>query len=88
MEEERIERGATICKPYRYHHQSGAKTTKEYKVPKGLKKKIFDNIMTNTELILNMLAEVIYQGYISRQPTPKDFEESKKQPNKVVMLPR
>ena len=32
------------------------KTTKEYKVLKGLKKNLRDN-MTNTELILNMLAE-------------------------------
>ena len=33
------------------------KTTKEYKVLKGLKKENLRDNMTNTELILNMLAE-------------------------------
>jgi BRO family, N-terminal domain len=53
------------------------KTTKEYKILKGLKKEnLWDN-MTNTELILNMLAEASTKD-ISQAVNPKDFEESKK----------
>lgn len=53
------------------------KTTKEYKVLKGLKKENLRDNMTNTELILNMLAEASTKD-ISAAVNPKDFEESKK----------
>ena len=53
------------------------KTTKEYKVLKGLKKENLRDNMTNTELILNMLAEASTKD-ISVAVNPKDFEESKK----------
>jgi len=53
------------------------KTTKEYKVFKGLKKENLRDNMTNTELILNMLAEASTKD-ISAATEPKDFEESKK----------
>ncbi len=53
------------------------KTTKEYKVLKGLKKENLRDNMTNTELILNMLAEASTKD-ISAATNPKDFEASKK----------
>jgi hypothetical protein len=53
------------------------KTTKEYKVLKGLKKENLRDNMTNTELILNMLAEASTKD-ISEAVNPKGFEESKK----------
>ena len=53
------------------------KTTKEYKVLKGLKKENLRDNMTNTELILNMLAEASTKD-ISVAVNPKDFEASKK----------
>ncbi|MBI1779869.1 MAG: Bro-N domain-containing protein [Sphingobacteriales bacterium] len=53
------------------------KTTKEYKILKGLKKENLRDNMTNTELILNMLAEASTKD-ISEATNPKDFEESKK----------
>lgn len=53
------------------------KTTKEYKVFKGLKKENLRDNMTNTELILNMLAEASTKD-ISQAVEPKNFEESKK----------
>ncbi len=53
------------------------KTTKEYKVLKGLKKENLRDNMTNTELILNMLAEASTKD-ISAAVNPKDFNESKK----------
>ncbi|WP_026904858.1 BRO-N domain-containing protein [Pedobacter glucosidilyticus] len=53
------------------------KSTKEYKVFKGLKKENLRDNMTNTELILNMLAEASTKD-ISQATNPKDFEESKK----------
>jgi hypothetical protein len=53
------------------------KTTKEYKVLKGLKKENLRDNMTNTELILNMLSEASTKD-ISAATNPKDFEESKK----------
>ncbi len=53
------------------------KSTKEYKVLKGLKKENLRDNMTNTELILNMLAEASTKD-ISAATNPKDFEESKK----------
>ncbi len=52
------------------------KTTKEYKVFKGLKKENLRDNMTNTELILNMLAEASTKD-ISAAVNPKDFDESK-----------
>ena len=51
-------------------------TTKEYKVLKGLKKENLRDNMTNTELILNMLAEASTKD-ISAATNPKDFEASK-----------
>lgn len=53
------------------------KTTKEYKVLKGLKKENLRDNMTNTGLILNMLAEASTKD-ISAAIHPKDFEESKR----------
>jgi hypothetical protein len=53
------------------------KTTKEYKVLKGLKKENLRDNMSNTELILNMLAEASTKD-ISAATNPRDFEESKK----------
>jgi uncharacterized protein (UPF0147 family) len=52
------------------------KTTKEYKMLKGLKKENLRDNMTNTELILNMLAEASTKE-ISVAVNPKDFEDSK-----------
>ena len=52
------------------------KTTKEYKVLKGLKKQNLRDNMTNTELILNMLAEASVKD-ISEAVEPKNFTESK-----------
>ena len=53
------------------------KTTKEYKILKGLKKENLRDNMTNTELILNMLAEASTKD-ISQAVNPKGFEQSKK----------
>lgn len=53
------------------------KTTKEYKVLKGLKKENLRDNMTNTELILNMLAEASAKD-ISQATNPETFEENKK----------
>jgi len=66
------------------------KTTKEYKVLKGLKKENLRDNMTNTELILNMLAEASTKD-ISEATDPKDFKESKdvaKQGGNVAKLAR
>ena len=52
------------------------KTTKEYKVFKGLKKENLRDNMTNTELILNMLAEASTKD-ISQAVQPETFEENK-----------
>ncbi len=52
------------------------KTTKEYKILKGLKKENLRDNMTNTELILNMLAEASTKD-ISQSVKPKNFKESK-----------
>ena len=56
------------------------KTTKEYKILKGLKKENLRDNMTNTELILNMLAEASTKD-ISQAVNPTTFEESKKVAN-------
>jgi len=53
------------------------RTTKEYKILKGLKKENLRDNMTNTELILNMLAEASTKD-ISEVVVPENFEESKK----------
>ena len=53
------------------------KTTKEYKTLKGLKKENLRDNMTNTELILNMLAEASTKD-ISQAVQPNSFEENKK----------
>ena len=53
------------------------KTTKEYKILKGLKKENLRDNMTNTELILNMLAEASTKD-ISQAVNPETFGESKK----------
>lgn len=53
------------------------KTTKEYKVLKGLKKENLRDNMTNTELILNMLAEASAKD-ISQSANPETFEENAK----------
>jgi hypothetical protein len=53
------------------------KTTKEYKVLKGLKKENLRDNMTNIELILNMLAEASTKD-ISAATNPETFEDSKK----------
>jgi hypothetical protein len=53
------------------------KTSKEYKILKGLKKENLRDNMTNTELILNMLAEASTKD-ISAAVNPKDFQASKK----------
>lgn len=52
------------------------RTTKEYKVLKGLKKENLRDNMTNTELILNMLAEASTKD-ISQATDPGSFNESK-----------
>lgn len=52
------------------------KTTKEYKILKGLKKENLRDNMTNTELILNMLAEASTKD-ISEAINPTSFDESK-----------
>lgn len=51
------------------------KTTKEYKILKGLKKENLRDNMSNTELILNMLAEASTTD-ISSVVKPKDFDKS------------
>ena len=53
------------------------KTTKDYKVLKGLKKENLRDNMTNTELILNMLAEASTKD-ISQAVNPETFEAGKK----------
>ncbi|MDY6215866.1 BRO family protein [Actinobacillus porcinus] len=53
------------------------KTTKEYKQFKGLKKENLRDNMTNTELILNMLAEASVKD-ISQAVNPETFEKNQK----------
>ncbi len=52
-------------------------STKEYKTLKGLKKENLRDNMTNTELILNMLAEASTKD-ISQATDPTNFDENKK----------
>jgi hypothetical protein len=61
------------------------KTTKEYKILKGLKKENLRDNMTNTELILNMLAEASTKD-ISQATNPETFEAGKKVASKAAML--
>jgi len=58
-------------------HAWSDKTTKEYKTLKGLKKENLRDNMTNTELILNMLAEASTKD-ISQVVAPKTFRENQK----------
>jgi len=53
------------------------KSTKEYKVLKGLKKENLRDHMTNTELILNMLAEVATTD-IAKEKNPQGMTEATK----------
>lgn len=53
------------------------KTTKEYKMLKGLKKESLRDNMTNTELILNMLAEASTKD-ISRATNPETLRKVQK----------
>ncbi len=63
-------------------------TTREYKKHKGLKKENLRDNMTNTELVLNMLAEVAATD-ISIVRKPKNFNESAvKLPKKVRKRPK
>ena len=48
------------------------KTTKEYKILKGLKKENLRDNMTNTELILNMLSRSFHQRYFAGRKS-KEF---------------
>ena len=52
------------------------KTTKEYKIFKGLKKENLRDNMTNLELVLTMLAEATTTE-ISKEKIPKTFSDSK-----------
>jgi len=66
------------------------KSTKEYKIFKGLKKENLRDNMTNTELILNMLAEVSTKD-ISQVVEPETFDENiqvAKQGGKVARVAR
>jgi len=66
------------------------KSTKEYKQFKGLKKENLRDNMTNTELILNMLAEVSTKD-ISQAIEPETFDENiqvAKQGGKVARVAR
>jgi hypothetical protein len=53
------------------------RTTKEYKQYKGLKKENLRDNMTNTELVLNMLAELSTKN-ISETANPETFDEHTK----------
>ena len=55
-------------------HTWSNKTTKEYKRFKGLKKENLRDNMTNTELVLNMLAELSTKN-ISESSNPETFDE-------------
>lgn len=61
------------------------KTTKEYKILKGLKKENLRDNMTNTELILNMLAEASTKD-ISQAINPETFKESTMVAHKLQVM--
>ncbi len=76
MEETRLKRGVQFATLTDIITKAWSdKTTKEYKILKGLKKENLRDNMTNTELILNMLAEASTQD-ISAVVNPKDFDAS------------
>lgn len=78
MEKKRVESGVQFATLTDIITKAWAdKTTKEYKILKGLKKENLRDNMTNTELILNMLAEASTKG-ISAATDPKTFNQSKK----------
>ena len=52
-------------------------TTRQYKRLKGLKKENLRDNMSDTELVLNMLAEASTRD-ISKEEKPEGFEESRK----------
>lgn len=56
-------------------HSWSGRTTKEYKNLKGLKKENLRDNMTNTELILNMLAEAATTD-LSKEKSPEGFKEN------------
>jgi len=58
-------------------HEWSGKSTKEYKVLKGLKKENLRDHMTNTELILNMLAEAATTD-IAKEKNPQGMTETAK----------
>lgn len=60
------------------------KSTKEYKILKGLKKENLRDSRTNTELILNMLSEASTKN-IKQTLNPETFQDSKKWRNKAEM---
>jgi len=62
------------------------KTAKEYKQFKGLKKENLRDNMTNTELVLNMLAELSTKR-ISETTNPDSMNELNRWPNRVEKLP-
>ena len=73
METAGFGRRCIICYLDRYYLQSAAgKTAKEYKQFKGLKKENLRDNMTNSELVLNMLAEVSTKD-ISEAENPDTF---------------
>jgi 1,6-anhydro-N-acetylmuramate kinase len=76
MEKQRAKRRNSICILTDIITKAWSeKTTKEYKILKGLKKENLRDNMTNTELILNMLAEASTKD-ISQAVNPKTFGES------------
>jgi len=60
------------------------KTTKEYKILKGLKKQDLVDNMTNTELILNMLAEANTKAVL-QAGNPSGFSKVKRWQNRAAM---
>lgn len=56
-------------------HSWSGRTTKEYKRLKGLKKENLRDNMTNTELILNMLAETATTD-LSKEKDPQGFDQN------------
>ena len=62
------------------------KTTKEYKILKGLKKENLRDNMTNLELVLNMLAEASTTE-ISKEKKPKILMRIKTLQNRAALLP-
>lgn len=71
-----VKRGAEYAKLTDLMYETWAGlTAKEYKRHKGLKKENLRDNMTNTELVLNMLAEVTATD-ISEEENPIGFDES------------